>query len=146
MAGVSYSSEGGSLVLGESTARIGRAAPGFTLECADGRTGVRRTIRLSDYSGSWLALLFYPRDFSFVCPTELALFSARYSDFVQRNCDLLGISVDPVELHLEWLNTSASEGGVRSLLFPLASDPDGATSQAYGVWVEDKQYPTVGSS
>ncbi len=119
--------------------RIGEAAPEFILACADARDANRRTVRLADYSGRWLAIVFYPRDFSFVCPTELTSFSARGPDFQQRGCELLGLSVDTVELHREWLATPPSEGGLGPLQFPLAADPDGATARAYGVWHEEKQ-------
>jgi len=119
--------------------RIGEAAPEFTLACADARDPNRRTVRLADYSGRWLAMVFYPRDFSFVCPTELTSFSARGPDFQQRGCELLGLSVDTVELHREWLATPPSAGGLGPLQFPLAADPDGATARAYGVWHEEKQ-------
>lgn len=119
--------------------KIGEAAPEFTLACADARDANRRTVRLADYSGRWLAIVFYPRDFSFVCPTELTSFSARGPDFQQRGCELLGLSVDTVELHREWLATPPSAGGLGPLQFPLAADPDGATARAYGVWQEEKQ-------
>ena len=55
-------------------------------------------MQLVDFSGQWLILIFYPRDLSFVCPTELTAFSARAADFIQRGCRLLGISVDTIEL------------------------------------------------
>jgi eukaryotic-like serine/threonine-protein kinase len=125
-------------------ARVGEAAPEFALACADARDDARCSIRRSESAGRWLALVFYPRDFSFVCPTELTSFSARWMDFAQRNCDLLGISVDSVELHREWLQTPPSEGGLGPLQFPLASDPDGSTARDYGVWVEEKQVSTRG--
>ncbi len=83
--------------------------------------------------------MFYPRDFSFVCPTELTSFSARCLDFAHRNCDLLGVSVDTVALHWEWLQTPPAEGGLGPMQFPLASDPDGHVCRDYGVWVQEKQ-------
>jgi alkyl hydroperoxide reductase subunit AhpC/predicted Ser/Thr protein kinase len=125
-------------------AKVGEAAPEFALACADARDQNRRVVRSSDYAGRWAILIFYPRDFSFVCPTELTSFSARGPDFRQRGCDLLGISVDSVELHWEWLRTPPAEGGLGPLQFPLASDPDGATACAYGVWVDQKQVSTRG--
>ncbi|OHB66211.1 MAG: hypothetical protein A2V70_12280 [Planctomycetes bacterium RBG_13_63_9] len=103
-----------------------------------------RPVRLSDYSGRWLMLIFYPRDFTFVCPTELTAFSARLADFNTRDCELLGISADSIELHQEWLTTPPADGGLGSLQFPLASDPDGTAARAYGVWVEEKEVSTRG--
>jgi len=125
-------------------AKVGEATPSFVLACADARDLGRQSVCSDDYAGRWAILIFYPRDFSFVCPTELTSFSARWRDFHQRGCELLGISVDPVELHREWLRTPPAEGGLGPLQFPLASDPDGATARAYGVWVEQKQVCTRG--
>jgi alkyl hydroperoxide reductase subunit AhpC/predicted Ser/Thr protein kinase len=125
-------------------AKVGQAAPEFALACADARDEQRGLVQSSEYAGRWLMLIFYPRDFSFVCPTELTSFSAHGLDFHQRGCELLGISVDTVELHREWLSTSPTDGGLGSLQFPLASDPDGAVARAYGVWVDEKQVSTRG--
>lgn len=125
-------------------AKVGKSAPQLALACADAWDHNRQSVVLRDYRGRWLALLFYPRDFSFVCPTELTSFSGRMADFRQRGCELIGISVDSVELHREWLRTPVGEGGVGPLQFPLASDPDGAAARAYGVWVDGKQVSTRG--
>jgi alkyl hydroperoxide reductase subunit AhpC len=121
-----------------SGAKVGEAAPEFELACVDTRDERRNSVRLRDYAGRWLMLVFYPRDFSFVCPTELTAFSAREADFRERGCALLGVSVDPVAVHQEWLTTPPAEGDLGPLQFPLASDPDGAVVRAYGVWVEKK--------
>jgi len=126
------------------TAKVGEPAPDFALTCVSAQDEVPRGVRLSDYSGRWLMLFFYPRDFSFVCPTELTSFSARLADFQRRGCELLGVSVDSIELHREWLTTPADQGGLGPLQFPLASDPDGSAARAYGVWVEAKEVSTRG--
>ncbi|WP_417383167.1 protein kinase domain-containing protein [Gimesia sp.] len=104
----------------------------------------RTQIQSADYVGRWLALIFYPHDFSFVCPTELTGFSAEKSQFDQLNCELLGVSIDSVETHLQWLNTSANEGGVSGLRFPLASDPQGTLCQYFSVWREVDGLPNRG--
>ena len=124
--------------------RVGEAAPEFALTCVGTLNATPRPVRLRDYCGRWLALIFYPRDFSFVCPTELTAFSARLTDFNKRDCELLGISVDSIQLHHEWLTTPTEEGGLGPLQFPLASDPDGTVARAFGVWVDEKQVSTRG--
>ncbi len=90
---------------------------------------------LDDYRDRWLILLFYPRDFSLVCPTELTALGARLAEFDRRDCDLVGISTDPLVTHEKWLAAPLTAGGVGRLGFPLASDEDGAVSQAYGVYL-----------
>jgi alkyl hydroperoxide reductase subunit AhpC len=114
--------------------RVGAAAPPFDLQTVEASREAPRRARLSDYRGRWLAVIFYPRDFSFVCPTELTAFSARMSDFRDRGCELLGVSVDSLALHREWFATAPAAGGLGPLQFPLASDPKGEAARAYGVW------------
>ncbi len=101
-------------------------------------TGPARA-RLADYAGNWLLLLFYPRDFSFICPLELRAFSARIREFSRRGCVPLAVSVDDVKLHEEWLKASPADGGVGPLSFPLASDLNGKVARAYGVYLPDKK-------
>jgi peroxiredoxin (alkyl hydroperoxide reductase subunit C) len=80
-----------------------------------------------------VVLLFYPLDFTFVCPTELAAFSDRYQEFCHLQTPILGISVDSPYAHLAWLQTPRSEGGVQNLAFPLVSDLTKEISRAYHV-------------
>ncbi|MFO0908376.1 MAG: protein kinase [Isosphaeraceae bacterium] len=119
---------------------IGRLAPSFSLECARagsaGSPPVRGRVALEDYGGRWLILMFYPHDFSMVCPTELLGLSRRAQQFHEQGCDLLGVSCDPLESHLDWLRTPEERGGVSTLAFPLASDPDGNVARTYRVFLE----------
>jgi serine/threonine protein kinase len=80
-------------------------------------------------------LVFYPRDFSLVCPTELTALSARLEELQSRGCELLGVSTDSVETHQKWIATPRSQGGLGGLGFPLAADLDGAAARAYGVYL-----------
>jgi eukaryotic-like serine/threonine-protein kinase len=119
------------------TVRVGLPAPEFDLPCVF-PTGAAGRARLTDHRGRWLAVMFYPRDFSMVCPTELTGASARMESFRALDCVLLGISVDPPDVHARWLQAPQHEGGVEGLTFPLASDVDGAVARAYGVLDEDR--------
>ncbi|MEO1996302.1 MAG: redoxin domain-containing protein [Planctomycetaceae bacterium] len=118
----------------EGRTTVGAVAPDFRLPCIDTDTKLARSVSLADYRGSWLAIVFYPRDFSFVCPTELTAFSERQTDFSELACQLLGVSIDPIERHLDWLRTPTAKGGISELTFPLASDVDGALATAYGAY------------
>lgn len=115
---------------------IGELAPDFRMFAAVAGRSLPLEIRRDDYRGRWLALVFYPRDFSFVCPTELSALSVRIEDFRDRRTEILGVSVDDVETHARWLATPRSEGGLPGLAFPLAADPDGAVARAYRVFLE----------
>lgn len=115
---------------------VGRRAPDFELESTQGNEATRRDVSLAAYQDRWLALIFYPKDFSLVCPTELTALSARIDEFRQRGCELLGVSLDSIASHERWLATPRTRSGVAGLQFPLASDPDGAAARAYGVYLE----------
>ncbi|HEV7281480.1 MAG TPA: redoxin domain-containing protein [Pirellulaceae bacterium] len=115
---------------------IGEFAPDFRMLAAVAGRSLPLEIRRDDYRGRWLALVFYPRDFSFVCPTELSALSVRIEEFRERRTEILGVSVDDVETHARWLATPRSEGGLLGLAYPLAADPDGAVARAYGVFLE----------
>jgi len=91
------------------------------------------TLRLDDYLGRYVVLFFYPLDFTFVCPTEVAAFSDRYDEFQALNADVLGISVDSQYAHLAWIQTERKLGGVGDIRYPLVSDLTKAISAAYGV-------------
>ena len=93
-------------------------------------------MRLRDYRGRWLVLVFYPRDFSLVCPTELSAMSARAGEFKALGAGILAVSHDTLETHEAWMATPLAEGGLGPVEFPLASDPDGVTMRAYGVYSE----------
>ncbi len=127
-----------------SSARVGQPAPSFSVACtwAGGRRTEQAT--LVDYAGSWLMLLFYPRDFTFVCPAELVAFSARFADLRRRGCRVLAVSSDALDIHREWLSLPRAEGGLGPLRYPLASDPDGAMARAYGVWDAERALATRG--
>jgi len=118
---------------------VNHQAPDFTLGCIDWENRNEHTVKLADYAGRWLILLFYPRDFSSVCPTELIAFSAQMTEFSRRDCRVLGISVDSLASHREWLETPRDDGGLGPLQFPLASDQGGEIAKAYGVWDAEKQ-------
>src|SRR5262249_37930386 len=84
-------------------------------------------------------LVFYPRDFSLVCPTELLGLSARMVEFRRRGCDVLGVGTDSLETHERWIATPRPQGGLGGLQFPLASDQEGIVSRAYGVYLEQQR-------
>ncbi|MFP6762211.1 MAG: redoxin domain-containing protein, partial [Planctomycetaceae bacterium] len=119
----------------ESTrAAVGSPAPIFTMPCTGLATSIVESVALSDYRGRWVALVFYPRDFSLVCPTELTAFDQHIDDFRNFDCELLAISIDTIESHCKWLQTSPREGGLKGIGFSLASDETTDVAKAYGVY------------
>jgi peroxiredoxin 2/4 len=111
--------------------RIGQAAPDFTATAVVDQAF--KTIKLSDYRGKYVVLFFYPLDFTFVCPTEVAAFSDRYAEFSALNTAVLGVSVDSEFAHLAWIQTDRQSGGVGDLNYPLVADLKKTISTAYNV-------------
>ena len=90
-------------------------------------------MRLSSLRTDLVTVFFYPRDFSFICPTEVTGFNKALKSFEAARCSLVGISIDGVESHLKW---AAELGGID---YPLASDSDGKVARAFGVFDEDEK-------
>jgi peroxiredoxin (alkyl hydroperoxide reductase subunit C) len=121
-----------------TTAMVGQPAPDFDMASTKNMAKLNENVKLSDYNGKWLVLLFYPLDFTFVCPTELTTFSDRYDDFVGIGADIIGVSTDSVHSHRAWINTPRDKGGVADLKYPLAADITKNVARDYGVLIEDK--------
>jgi alkyl hydroperoxide reductase subunit AhpC len=123
---------------------ISNPAPLFNLPCTRFSDLGKSRVDLADYRGRWLVMMFYPSDFSLVCPTELIGLSQRFDEFMEHGCDLLGISCDSVESHERWIATPFSRGGLGGLSFPLASDLDGSVARSYGVYQERQRVAVRG--
>ncbi len=115
----------------EGCLRVGQLAPDFTATAVVDQEF--KSIKLSDYRGRYVVLFFYPLDFTFVCPTEVAAFSDRYAEFSNLNTEVFGISVDSEFSHLAWMQTDRKSGGVGDLNYPLVSDIKKEISAAYNV-------------
>ena len=90
-------------------------------------------VKLSAYRGKYVILLFYPMDFTFVCPTEIIAFDKKLEAFKERNCEIIAISVDSQFTHLAWKKTPRDKGGVGAIRFPMVADVTKAISRSYGV-------------
>lgn len=118
---------------------VGSRAPQFELRGIDPVELQERAYSLAEFEGVWLCLVFYPRDFSLICPTELSSLSQALEQFRERGCAILGISTDSLESHLRWLTTPRDQGGLTGLKFPLLADPTGEFSTKFGVYVEKRK-------
>ncbi len=88
-------------------------------------------ISLSDYKGKWLVFFFYPRDFTFICPTELKGFSQHESEFKALNCEVLAASTDSEWSHKAWFERDLAE-----VTYPILADTTHAISRDYQVFNE----------
>lgn len=119
-------------------AQVGQPAPDFEMASTKNIQKLNEPVRLSDYKGKWVVLLFYPLDFTFVCPTELTAFSDRYDELKGIGAEVIGVSTDSVYSHRAWLQTPRDKGGVEGLEYPLAADSTKKISSDYGVLIEDR--------
>jgi len=110
---------------------IGQKIQDFELE-AYHNDDVKK-IKLSDYKGKWLVLVFYPADFTFVCPTELEDMAALYDEFKKAGAEVLSVSTDTVFVHKAWHDTSQA---IKKIKYPMVADPTGNLSRAFGTYID----------
>lgn len=106
---------------------VGRAAPDFKNITAY-RAGTFTKVSLSDYKGRWLVFFFYPRDFTFICPTELRGFSKHAEELKKLGTEVLSASTDSEHSHKAWF-----ERDLPQVDYPILADTTHHVSQAYGV-------------
>ncbi|MDP4039165.1 MAG: redoxin domain-containing protein [Candidatus Pacearchaeota archaeon] len=105
-------------------------APEFDLMAFSG--GDFKRVKLSDYKGKWVVLAFYPADFTFICPTELARFADYYGDFQNLGAEVLSVSTDTEQVHKAWWDASDS---IKKIKFPMLSDTTGSLCRDYGTYI-----------
>jgi peroxiredoxin 2/4 len=115
---------------------VTREAPDFTADAVmpDNSFG---TIKLSSFRGKNVVLFFYPLDFTFVCPSEILAFNKRLAEFRERNCEVIGVSVDSKFTHLAWKNTPLDQGGIGNIQYTLVADLKKEIAKSYGVLFEE---------
>lgn len=125
-----YINEYGDLM---SAPLIGQKIPDYELEAyVDGET---KKIRLRENNGKWTVLLFYPADFTFICPTELEAAAMLYSDFKKEDAEIYSVSTDTVFVHKAWHDNSPS---IKKIKFPMLADPTGRLCRALGTYIEEE--------
>ena len=88
---------------------------------------------LSSLRGKYVILFFYPLDFTFVCPSEILAFDRKLEEFRQRNCEVIGVSVDSEFSHYAWRDTPVEKGGIGHVRFPIVADITKKIARDYGV-------------
>lgn len=119
--------------MGDDMLRVDQKAPEFELKAF--HDGKEKTIRLSDYRGKWVVLIFYPADFTFICPTELEEAAHYYDEFKKLGAEVLSISTDTVFVHKAWHDTSPA---IKKVKFPMLADPGGRVCREYGTYIEEE--------
>jgi len=112
---------------------VGKKAPDFSTNAVvDGR--IVENFSLKQFRDKkYVLLFFYPKDFTFVCPTELHAFQAKLAEFQKRNVEVIGASTDTAESHWGWLQLPKAQGGIQGVTYPLLADTNKTISSAYDV-------------
>ncbi|MDX9856631.1 MAG: peroxiredoxin [candidate division Zixibacteria bacterium] len=116
---------------------VTRSAPDFTAQAVMPDNSFKQ-LTLSEYRDTYVILFFYPLDFTFVCPSEIIAFDKKLNEFRQRNCEVIGVSVDSHFTHLAWKNTPREQGGIGNIQYPLVADLSKSISRDYGVLIGDE--------
>ena len=93
-----------------------------------------KSVKISDYKGKWVVLLFYPADFTFICPTELEEAAELYADFQKEGAEIISVSTDTVYTHKAWHDVSPA---IKKIKYPMAADPTGNLCREYGTYIDD---------
>ena len=123
---------------------VGRKAPHFSETAVVNGKDIVDGFSLDQYLGNkYVILFFYPKDFTFVCPSEIIAMDHRAAKLRELGCEIVGISIDSHFTHNAWRNTPVNEGGIGQLSYTLAADMDHSIAQAYGIQSDggDSYYP-----
>lgn len=94
-----------------------------------------KKLNFSGFKGKWIVLVFYPADFTFICPTELEEAANLYKDFQALGAEILSVSTDTVFVHKAWHDSSPA---IKKVNFPMVADPTGKICREFGTYIEDE--------
>ena len=124
---------------------VGKKAPQFTAPAVVNGGEVINDFSLDQYIGNnHVILFFYPKDFTFVCPSELHAFQAKLADFESRGTKIVACSTDTQETHWGWLQMDKAAGGIKGVTYPIVADTNKTIADAYDVLLGEYDYTTEG--
>ncbi len=112
--------------------KIGHKAPDFTLTAYHGHNDEFKKVSLKDYQGKWVILFFYPRDFTFVCPTELHGFAKHEAEFEKEGAAIIAASTDSEHAHKAWFSKDLPD-----VKYPVLADTTLSMTRDYEVLIEE---------
>jgi peroxiredoxin (alkyl hydroperoxide reductase subunit C) len=118
-----------------SSSMVLQKTPEFKMDAYDAKTGHFTTVSSEDYKGKWHVVCFYPADFTFVCPTEIAAMNAKYDEFQELGVEILAVSTDTKFSHKRFVET---EPLLEGLKLTIGADPKGEVTRAFGVMIEEE--------
>lgn len=124
---------------------VGRKAPKFSAPAVVNGDEIVDNFSLDQYQGKKdVMFFFYPKDFTFVCPTEILAFQEKLEEFNKRNVAVVGCSTDTENSHLAWLSTPKAQGGIEGVKYPIVADVAKTIAVNYGVLAGDYEYNEEG--
>ncbi|MBI2257982.1 MAG: peroxiredoxin [Flavobacteriia bacterium] len=125
---------------------VGKKAPKFKASAVINGMEIVKDFSLDSYIGkNHVVFFFYPKDFTFVCPSELLAFQAKLSEFESRGVKLVACSTDTEESHWAWLQTPKNKGGIEGVKYPIVADTSKTISEAFGVLAGEYDYDEEGN-
>ncbi len=113
---------------------VGKKAPVFQAAAVVNGGEFVDQFSLSQYLGKkYVIFFFYPKDFTFVCPTELHAFQEKLAEFEARGCAVVACSTDTEQSHWGWLQLDKNQGGIKGITYPIVADTNKTISSNYGV-------------
>lgn len=114
---------------------VGKQFPNITVDAMNdmGDTFKLNVLEEAKNNNKKVVLFWYPKDFTFVCPTELHAFQAAMAEFEKRNTIVIGASCDTPEVHFAWLSTSKDNGGIEGVTYPILADSNRNLSSVLGI-------------
>jgi peroxiredoxin (alkyl hydroperoxide reductase subunit C) len=120
---------------------VGKPAPAFTAKALINGEEIIEDFSLEQYLGNkHVVLFFYPKDFTFVCPTELHAFQEKLTEFEKRNVAVVACSTDTEQSHWGWLQVPKAHGGIQGITYPIIADTTKTISLNYGILDGDYDY------
>jgi peroxiredoxin (alkyl hydroperoxide reductase subunit C) len=120
---------------------VGKLAPAFVAQAVINGEEIVEDFSLEQYLGNKHVLFFfYPKDFTFVCPTELHAFQEKLAEFEKRNVAVVACSTDTEQSHWGWLQVPKAKGGIEGITYPLVADTTKTISINYGILFGDYDY------
>jgi peroxiredoxin 2/4 len=124
---------------------VGKKAPLFSAPAVINGEEIVESFSLDQFIGKKeVVFFFYPKDFTFVCPTEILAFQEKLAEFERRGVAVVGASTDTEETHLAWLMTSKDQGGIEGVTYPLVADASKTIAHNYGVLAGEWNYTEDG--
>ncbi len=120
---------------------VGKKAPLFSCAAVTDGLNIVENFNLADYIGEkYIVLFFYPKDFTFVCPTELHAFQEKLAEFEDRDTQVIACSTDTEQSHWGWLQLPKNQGGIQGVTYPIIADTNKTISTNYDVLAGNWDY------